>query len=109
MNKEEKFEYEYSEEIKYVLLFGLELPVGMVEAELKPYTVDEIEYSPEQAKIILESKISVYEKNFLEVKDITVVGKEVEFTENDDKLTVTVKYCLESDIGVTQEILAKKY
>lgn len=108
LNKEEKFEYEYSEEIKYARLFNLELPVGIVEADLKPYTVDEIEYSPEQAKIILESKISVYEKNFLINKDITVVGKESEFSENEDKLVVTVKYCLESDIGVTQEILAKK-
>ena len=81
LNKEEKFEYEYSEEIKYARLFNLELPVGIVEADLKPYTVDEIEYSPEQAKIILESKISVYEKNFIKDKDITVVGKEIEFFE----------------------------
>ncbi len=109
LNKEEKFEYEYSEEIKYAQFLGLELPVGIVEAEITPYTVDEIEYSPEQAKIILESKIAVYEKNFLEDKDIIVVGKQVEFSGNNDKLVATVKYCLESDIGVTQEILAKKY
>lgn len=108
LNKEEKFEYEYSEEIKYAQLFGLELPIGTVEAEIKPYTVDEIEYSPEQAKILLESRITLYEKNFLEGKDITVVGKKVDFTEDDGKMTVRVEYCLESDIGITQEILAKK-
>lgn len=108
LNKEEKFEYEYSEEIKYAQLLGLELPVGIVEAEIKPYTVDEVEYSPEQAKIMLESRIELYEKNFLEDKDIAVVSKEVYFSEKNEKMSVTVKYTLESDIGVTQEILAKK-
>lgn len=108
LNKEEKFEYEYSEEIKYMQFFGLEFPVGVVEAEIKPYTVDEIEYSPEQAKILLESKIELYEKNFLEDKNITVISRDIEYSESNEKLTVKVKYCLESDIGVTQEILAKK-
>ena len=108
LNKEEKFEYEYSERIKYAQLFGLEFPIGIVIAEIKPYTEDEIEYSPEQAKIILESKVGIYEKNFLENKEITIVDKITEFTEYSDKMAVKVKYCLESDIGVTQEILAKK-
>lgn len=108
LNKAESFEYEYSEEIEYAHFLGLELPVGIVIAEIKPYTVDEVEYSPEQAKLILESKISLYEKNFLEDKGITIVGKEVDFSENGGKMTVKVKYCLESDIGVTQEILGKR-
>lgn len=108
LNKEEQFEYEYSEEVKYAKLFGLELPVGTVEAEIKPYTSDEIQYSPEQAKILLESKIALYERNFLESNEITVVRKKVDFSESDEKMTVKVNYCLESDIGVTQEILAKK-
>lgn len=108
LNKEESFEFEYSEKIEYAKLFGLELPVGIVTAELKPYTVDEIEYSPEQAKIILESKIDLYEKNFLDKEKITIIEKNAVFEDNNDKMTVTVNYTLESDIGVTQEILAKK-
>lgn len=108
LNKEEPFEFEYSEEIKYAKIFGLELPIGAINAKIKPYTVDEVHYTPEQAKLLLEDKIELYEKNFLENDEITVVGKETEYSESDEKMLVTVKYTLESDIGVTQEILAKK-
>lgn len=108
LNKAEKFDYEYSEEIKYAQVLGLDLPVGVVVSEIKPYTIDEVEYTPEQARIILESKISLYEKNFLEGKEIEVIDKQTEFTDSGSGMTVTINYCLESDIGVTQEILAKK-
>lgn len=107
LNISEKFDYEYSEETSYAELFGLSLPVGTVKARLKPYTTDEVEYSPEQAEIILEEKIKTYEINFLGGDEIKVIDKQTQFYETSDGIGVTVRYTLESNIGVEREILAK--
>ncbi len=108
LNKSSCFEYEYSEKKELLQFLGLEMPIGFIETEIKPYTVDEVEYSTEQSKLLLEEKIKLYEKNFLQNEEITVISKEVDFNEQVDKMTVNVKYCLESDIGVEQQIFIKR-
>lgn len=108
LNKSTDFDYEYSEKTEYLQFLGLELPIGLIEAEIKPYTVDDVEYSAEQTKLLLEEKIKLYEKNFLQNEEITVISKEVDFKEQGDKMTVNVKYCLESDIGIEQQIFIKR-
>ncbi|MBD5138725.1 MAG: sporulation protein YqfD [Ruminococcus sp.] len=98
---------EYDETTDYAELFGIRFPVGIVKAEYKPYEIRPVTYSSEQAKVILEDKIKQYERNFLNGGDITVVDKEVFFSEDGKEAKAVVKYTLESDIGVTQEIMAK--
>lgn len=100
--------YEYDEETRYAELWGIKFPVGIVTAEYKPYDIVPVSYSPEQAKTILEDKISLYERNFFDGEDITVVDKEVFFSEDSGEVKAVVKYTLESDIGVTREIMAKQ-
>ncbi len=100
-------EYEYDETLDYLKILNLSLPVGIITSEYKPYTVDEVIYTREQAKVILEGKISNYEKNFIEGEELTVIGKKTDFKEKNNGLEVTVTYTLEGDIGVTQEIMAK--
>ena len=100
--------YEYDEETRYAELWGIKFPVGIVTAEYKPYDIVPVSYSPEQAKTILEDKISLYERNFFNGEDITVVDKEVFFSEDSGEVKAVVKYTLESDIGVTREIMAKQ-
>lgn len=100
--------YEYDEETNYAELWGISFPVGIVTAEYKPYEICPVTYSSEQARALLEEKIKLYEYNFLDGDDITVVDKEVFFSEDRSEATAVVKYTLESDIGVTQEIMAKK-
>lgn len=99
--------YEYDETTDYAELFGIRFPVGIVTAEYKPYEICPVSYSSEQAKAILEDKIKQYERNFLSGGDITVADKEVFFSEDGKEAKAVVKYTLESDIGVTQEIMAK--
>ena len=98
---------EYDETADYAELLGIRFPVGIVTAEYKPYEIRPVTYSSEQAKVILEDKIKQYERNFLSGGDITVVDKEVFFSEDSKEAKAVVKYTLESDIGVTQEIMAK--
>lgn len=99
--------YEYDEETDYAELLGIRFPVGIVKAEYKPYEICPVAYSSEQARAILEDKIKQYERNFLSGGDITVVDREVFFSEDGKEAKAVVKYTLESDIGVTQEIMAK--
>lgn len=99
--------YEYDEETEYLRLWNVTLPVGIVRSEYKTYETVSAEYTPEQAKAILEEKIKLYEYNFFDGEDVTVVDREAIFSEDGEKASVTVKYTLESDIGVTKEIMAK--
>ncbi len=107
VGKNDFSQYEYDENIEYVKLFNLQFPVGIIYSEYKQYTINSVEYTPEQAKIVLEDKIKLYEYNFLDSEDVKIVDKNVIFSDSNDKLTVKVSYILESDIGITQEIMAK--
>lgn len=100
--------YEYDEEAEYVKLWNICLPVGIIRSNYKTYDVKQVEYSSEQARKLLEEKIKLYEYNFFDDGDITVVDREVFFSENSEKATAVVKYTLESDIGVAREIMAKQ-
>ncbi len=98
---------EYDESFSYFRILNIELPIGMIISEYHPYQVESVSYSPEKARQILEDKIKMYEKNFYSGNDISIVDKEVFFSETDTQMTVTVKYTIEGDIGITQEIMAK--
>lgn len=100
-------QYEYDESFSYFRILNIELPIGMIISEYHPYQTESISYSPEKARQILEDKIKMYEKNFYDNNDISIIDKEVFFSETDSKMTVTVKYTIEGDIGITQEIMAK--
>ena len=99
--------YEYDEETSYVRLWDISLPIGTVTSEYKTYGIDTVTYSSEQARALLEDKIKLYEHNFFDGEDITVIDREVFFSEDGSEAKAVVKYTLESDIGVTQEIMAK--
>lgn len=100
-------QYEYDETTTYFRILNIELPVGTVLSEYHLYESDEVSYTPEKAKQILEDKIKLYEKNFYEGEDISIIDREVLISETDEGMTAIVKYTLESDIGVVQEIMAK--
>lgn len=99
---------EYDEETDYIRLLNIRLPVGIIRSEYKPYTTEKVVYSSEQARAILEEKIKLYEHNFFDGEDITVVDRQVFFSENSAEAKAVVNYTLESDIGIEQEIFAKQ-
>lgn len=100
-------QYEYDENITYLKLFNMQLPIGIIYSEYNQYESETVSYVPEEAKAILEDKIKLYEHNFFDGEDIVIVDKEVMFMENNDKMTAVIKYTLEGNIGITQEIMAK--
>lgn len=100
-------QYEYDETATHFRICNIELPIGTLISEYRPYSIEKISYTPEKAKQILEGKIKLYEKNFLSDGDVKVVDKEVFFSETDSSSDVTVKYTLEGNIGIQQEIMAK--
>ncbi len=107
--RKEKFDnYEFDEDITYLKLLDMQLPVGMIYSHYKPYTINDVEYDTEQARAMLNEKIKLYEYNFLSGEDTTVVDKNVEFTEMNNSLKVTVKYTVEGNIGISKEIMVKK-
>ena len=101
-------QYEYDEDMTYLQLLNIKLPIGIMRSEYRLYETESIEYSPEKAKQLLEEKIRMYEINFFEGEDITVINKEIQISENENGVTAMVKYTLESDIGITREIMAKR-
>ncbi|MBP1560976.1 MAG: sporulation protein YqfD [Oscillospiraceae bacterium] len=100
-------QYEYDENTEYFELLGLQLPMGIITSEYRCYSTEQVSYSPEQAKEILEEKIKLYEHNFLSDEGTAIVDKEVYFSENAEGMTAVIRYTLESNIGITQEIMAK--
>ncbi len=100
-------QYEYDEKTSFLKIFNIQLPVGIVCSEYKLYDTEIEEITPEKAVQLLEEKISLCEKNFYEDEDITIIGREVYFSETDDGMNAAVKYTLEGDIGITKEIMAK--
>lgn len=97
--------YEYDEEIRYVKLWNIQFPIGVILSDYKTYEIKQITYNSEQVKAILEDKIKLYEYNFFDDGDINIIDKEIYFSESNDKIVAVVKYTLESDIGITQEIM----
>ncbi len=108
LNKNQFEYYEYNEEITYAELFGIQLPVGIIYSEYKPYTIKKVEYDYEQTKNILNDKIKKYEENFLNNKEIKIVDKKIEYVEINGSIKANVKYTIEGNIGVSKEIMVKK-
>lgn len=100
-------QYEYDEKMSFLKIFNIQLPVGIVYSEYKLYDTETEEISPEKAEQLLEEKISLCEKNFYSDEDMTIIGREVFFSETEEGMTAVVKYTLEGNIGVTKEIMAK--
>ncbi len=107
INKGISSEYEYDEKLNYLEVFNMSLPVGIVDSEYRPYRFVETEYTKRSVKEILDRKISIYEKNFLDGEDILIIDREVQFSENKEGMKAVVKYTLEGNIGVEQDILGK--
>lgn len=99
--------YEYDEDITYLQLSDLQFPIGIIYSKYKPYTINEINYSSEQAKAILMDKIYMYELNFLKKDDIKILNKEIEFKEAEDGMHALITFTLEGNIGASKEIIIK--
>lgn len=86
-------------------LFGKKLPISIINEKLNETKVTETEYTESEIEELLMEKIYLYEMNFL--NDINILEREITADKNENSLTYTVKYTLEGDIGMQQEIFIK--
>ena len=96
--------FDYHERVNNFSFFGIEIPIGVVHSEYKPFVYDEVEYTREQAEKKLEEQAALYQKNFFDSKQIEVLDRKIEKQETKDGLKFTVTYKLEGEIGVDREI-----
>jgi similar to stage IV sporulation protein len=100
---------EIREAKNYFELFTLKLPVGIINTEIRPYKTTETTLTTESAKDRLNAKIARYEENFLLDEGVTIIDREITLTENEDSMSVTIEYILESNICQTQYIYVKNH
>lgn len=100
--------YDYSESTSSFMLFGKELPIGIVHSTYSPFTYDKKTYDPEEADKLLQQKTALHEKNFYDSKDINIVKRDIKKSTDKDKMTYSIEYVLEGDIGEDYEIYVKK-
>ncbi|MBR4628044.1 MAG: sporulation protein YqfD [Ruminococcus sp.] len=89
-----------------LVLFGRELPVGVVREEIRETELAGVSYTPEELEAELNRKIFFYEKNFIS-EDTKIISRNIERTETADGITLTVKYTLEGEIGREKPLLVK--
>ena len=99
--------YELSEEVTYLEVLGIRLPIGMIYTEYKSYNIQNIEYTDEQIKDILANKVKQYELNFLKNKGMKIIDKEIEYMTINNEVKATIKYTIEGNIGKSKEIIVK--
>lgn len=101
--------YEFSDGRKYFTFLGLTLPLWITEYNITPYTIETAEYTPEQARKILDEKLMRYENNFLSGGDIAVIDRKITENYSDTSVSITADYTLEGSIGVQSGIFVCRY
>lgn len=96
--------FDYSETSNNFMFLGKKLPLGMIHSTYAPFEYKTLSYSSEEADILLQQKLSVYEKNFYDSKEVEVVSREITKKSNNDKMEYNVKYVLKGEIGMDYEI-----
>lgn len=99
--------FDYSETSNSFMFLGKKLPLGIVHTTYTPFEYKILSYSAEEADILLQQKLSVYEKNFYDLKEIEVKNREIAKKSYSDKMEYHVKYTLVSEIGKDYEIFVE--
>lgn len=87
-------------------LFGRELPIGVTRSTYTETKLSAEEYSDKELEKILDSKIFLYEKNFL-TEGADIVSRKIVPRKTDEGLAFDVTYEIESDICEQHEIWLK--
>ncbi len=95
---------DYSETVNNFMLLGKRLPLGIIHSTYSPFEYKALSYSADEADILLQQKLSLYEKNFYDAKNITVKDRKIEVKNYSDRMEYTATYVLEGEIGYDYEI-----
>ncbi|NLP26499.1 MAG: sporulation protein YqfD [Clostridiales bacterium] len=99
-------DYDYDEDISYFMMAGKKIPIGIIHSTYTPYTKNIINFSPEEAEILINKKITMHEENFY--SNVIIINKEINKIHEEGKIKYEVIYTLEGDIGKNSEVLMKK-
>lgn len=87
--------------------FGSELPIGLQTKRCR-YTADTVKtYTVQEANLLLNDKIALYERNFYD--DVNILDRKIEYSESEQSVSCKVIYRLEGEIGEEYEILIKSW
>ena len=96
--------YDYLETENSFMLFGNELPLGIVHSSYVPFEYKALSYSTEEADVLLQQQLALYEKNFYDAKNIEIENREIEVKSYADKMEYKAEYTLVGEIGIDYEI-----
>lgn len=96
--------FDYAETSNSFMFLGKKLPLGMIHSTYTPFEYKTLSYSAEEADILLQQKLSLYEKNFYDLKGIEVEKREIDVKNYSDKMEYNVKFTLVGEIGADYEI-----
>ncbi|MDR0903588.1 MAG: sporulation protein YqfD [Ruminococcus sp.] len=100
---------EVNEEVSYFNILTLNLPIGIVNTEIRPYEVTEEILTPEAANTLLLEKTKRYEENFYLDEGVTIISKDIVYKPVEGGLSINVSYVLEANIAETQYIYVKNH
>jgi len=96
--------YDYTENTVNFRFMGLKLPLGIVYCSYHPFSMQETEYSSQEADKKLEQQTALYEKNFYDNKNIKIIERNIDKKIYNDKIEYEIEYILEGEIGIDWEI-----
>lgn len=100
--------FDYAETSNSFMFLGKKLPLGIIHSTYTPFEYSEISYSTEEADVLLQQQIALYEKNFYDSKGITVVSRDIKKKSFGDRMEYNVKFVLQGEIGADYEIYADR-
>ncbi|MCI8776082.1 MAG: sporulation protein YqfD [Oscillospiraceae bacterium] len=107
--KKPEFEsFDYTESTNKFMIFGSQIPIGIVHSSYSPFIYDKKTYTEEEADEKLQQQTALHEKNFYDSMGIEIKDRKITSQVTGEKMIYKVKYTLEGDIGMDYEIYVKK-
>jgi hypothetical protein len=97
--------YSINTQINEYSLFKRKLPISITKNTITEQIYTEKNYTDEEAKKLIDEKIFIYEKNFLENKKI--LNRDIKHYVDNNELHTDVIYSIEADIGIKSDIFIK--
>lgn len=97
-----KDKYAFSEDVKKVKLFGVNLPISVRKTRYEKIQERYFTLTNDQAHNALLQQIAKYEESIL--KDVEIIEKNIEEESTDDSYGITVYYVLKGNIAKKEEI-----
>lgn len=86
-------------------IFGRQIPISILKESYTETELTKKDFTDEELAELLNSKIYLYEQNFL--SDVTIISRNISEIKTTEGLTYDVEYTLEGELGTPMEIFIK--